>query len=265
MDNRAIGFFDSGIGGLSVLNQAIKIFPRENFIYYADIDNVPYGIKTNNEILKYVEGAIKFLINQDVKAIVIACNTATSVCIDKLRNKYKLPIVGMEPAVKLAIKNNYKKRILLIATSVTVREKKLNKLLEVIDVRKKVDLIPMSGLVDFAEREEFETENVEKYLKEEFDKLDLYNYSQIILGCTHFNYFMPVIKKIVPSDIKLLDGNEGTIKRLYQVLEENNILGNNKEPYIEYFFSGRQLQDKKNLDKINRLHNRLNNIRKCIE
>lgn len=264
MDNRAIGFFDSGIGGLSVLHQAIKIFPRENFIYYADTDNVPYGIKNNNEIMGYVENAIKFLIKQDVKAIVIACNTATAVCINKLRNKYKLPIVGMEPAVKLAIKSNYKKRILLIATSVTVREKKLHNLLKVIDVRKKVDLIPMSGLVEFAEIEEFDTENVEKYLEKEFNKFNLNNYSQIILGCTHFNYFIPVIKKLVPSNIKLLDGNEGTIKRVYHVLEENNMLGNSKEAYVKYFFSGRLIQNKQDLEKINRLHNRLNMIIKCI-
>ena len=241
MDNRPIGIFDSGMGGLSVLHQAIKSLPNENYLYYADTDNVPYGLKSNSQIKQYVDDAVEFMIKNDVKAIVIACNTATSVDIEYLRKKYTLPIVGIEPAVKPAIRINKDKRIMLIATPVTVREKKLKNLLQELDKDNK---------------EEFDTLNVEKYLKEEFKKFNLNNYSEIVLGCTHFNYFKQVIRKIFPEHIRILDGSKGTINRLANLLREKNLMGNNKTQ-IEYYFSGRKVEDKKTLNKIERLHKRL--------
>ena len=158
MNNRPIGFFDSGMGGLSVLHQAIKILPYEKYIYYADTDNVPYGLKTNEQINEYVENAVKYMMTQNVKAVVIACNTATSVAVENLRKKYDLPIIGIEPAVKPAIKLNKEKRVLLIATPVTVREEKLKKLLNEVDKENKIDLKALPNLVKFAENEEFDAQ-----------------------------------------------------------------------------------------------------------
>ena len=105
MNNNPIGVFDSGIGGLSVLRQIIKLLPNEKYIYYADTDNVPYGLKTKEQILEYVENAIDFLNSKKVKAIVVACNTATSVAIKDVRHDYNIPIIGIEPAIKPAIEN----------------------------------------------------------------------------------------------------------------------------------------------------------------
>ena len=207
MDNRQIGIFDSGIGGLSVLHQALKSLPNENYLYFADVDNVPYGLKTNKQIKEYVNSAAQFMINKNVKAIVIACNTATSVDIEELRQKYTIPIIGIEPAVKPAINLNKDKRILLIATPVTVREEKLKKLLEKIDKEKKVDLIALPGLVKYAEKEEFVSKELEDYLNKEFIGLDLNNYSELVLGCTHFNYFKDTFRKIFPNEIKKNDDN----------------------------------------------------------
>ena len=260
MDNRPIGFFDSGMGGLSVLHHAIKILPNENYIYYADTDNVPYGIKTNNQIKKYVDDAVKFMINKNVKTIVIACNTATSVEIEGLRKKYTIPIIGIEPAVKPAIKINKEKRIMLIATPVTVREEKLKKLLQEVDKENKVDLLALPRLVEFAEREEFESNSVEEYLRQEFKELNLNNYSELVLGCTHFNYFKPIFKKIFDNNINILDGNIGIINRLKSVLSENELLGNTKTINIEYYYSGRLVNNQKELNKIERLHNRLEDV-----
>ena len=257
MNNKKIAIFDSGMGGLSVLHQAIKTIPNEKYIYYADIDNVPYGSKTNNQIKEYVENSVKFLIKKDVKAIVIACNTATSVEIDSLRKKYTLPIIGIEPAVKSAIKINKEKRIMLIATPVTIREEKLNKLLNEVDKEKKIDLIALPELVKFAENEEFDSKEVEDYLRREFMNINLNNYSELVLGCTHFNYFKRIFKKIFLNNINIIDGNEGIINRLKTILEVNNILENEEKGNVEYYFSGRLVTDKYNLDKIQRLHNRL--------
>ena len=257
MDNRPIGIFDSGMGGLSVLHQAIISLPQENYLYYADTDNVPYGLKTNKQIREYVEHAVEFLVKKQVKAIIIACNTATSIDIENLRKIYSLPIVGIEPAVKPAVRINIEKRIMLIATPVTVRENKLKNLLKEVDKDNKVDLVALPGLVKFAEREEFDTLEVENYLRKELEKFDLRNYSEIVLGCTHFNYFKPILRKIFPEHIRLLDGNKGTINRLVALLRENNLLGNKEKLQVEYYFSGRKVEDKEMLNKIERLHQRL--------
>ena len=256
MDNRPIGMFDSGMGGISVLHQAMISLPKESYLYYADTDNVPYGLKTNQQIKEYVDDAVEFMVKKQVKAIVIACNTATSIDIESLRKRYTLPIVGIEPAVKPAIRINKEKRIMLIATPVTVREKKLKKLLEEVDKNNKVDLVELPELVKFAENEEFDTLEVEHYLKEELEKFNLRNYSEIVLGCTHFNYFKPVIRKVFPEHIRILDGSKGTINRLANLLRENNILGE-KEGKIEYYFSGRKVNKIEELNKIERLHQRL--------
>ena len=262
MNNRPIGIFDSGMGGLSVLHQAIKVLPNENYIYYADVDNVPYGLKTKEQIKECVDKAVEYMINKNVKAIVIACNTATSVDIEELRQKYTIPIIGIEPAVKPAIKLNKDKRILLIATPVTIREEKLQKLLKEEDKENKVDLKALPNLVKFAENEEFENEEVENYLKYEFGDLNLENYSQLILGCTHFNYFKPTFKKIFNNNIDILDGNIGIVNRLKSVLGENELIGNQEKAIIEYYYSGRLVKKRKELDKIERLHKRLEEVHK---
>lgn len=262
MNNRPIGIFDSGMGGLSVLHQAIKVLPNENYIYYADVDNVPYGLKTNEQIKEYVDKAVKYLIAKNVKAVVIACNTATSVTVEDLRKKYDIPIIGIEPAVKPAIKLNKDKRILLIATPVTIREEKLQKLLKEEDKENKVDLKALPNLVKFAENEEFENEEVENYLKYEFSDLNLENYSELVLGCTHFNYFKPTFKKIFNDNIDILDGNIGIVNRLKSVLGENELIGNQEKAIIEYYYSGKLVKERKELDKIKRLHKRLEEVHK---
>ncbi len=151
MNNKPIGVFDSGIGGLTVLKEIIKILPNEEFIYYADTDNVPYGIKPKEEVKEYINQAVKFLIDKDVKAIVIACNTATSIAINDLRKKYSLPIIGIEPAAKPAIENRGQKKVLIMATPTTIREEKLHNSLKKFSAEEFVDLIAMPKLVEFAE------------------------------------------------------------------------------------------------------------------
>ena len=126
-----IGFFDSGIGGITVLNEAIKQLPNEDYIYFADTDNTPYGVKPKDEVKKYILAAIDFIYAKGVDAIVIACNTATSIAIEDLREKYNIPILGMEPAVKPAIEKNHStnKRVLVTATPLTLKEEKLKNLM----------------------------------------------------------------------------------------------------------------------------------------
>lgn len=256
-----IGFFDSGIGGLSVLHHAMKALPEEEYLFYMDSDHVPYGEKTKEEIIDYVTEAVRFMVDHDCKAVVIACNTATAVAASLLREKFDLPIIGIEPAVKPAVENSEDKRVLVIATPVTVREEKLKLLIDRVDEEHQVDLLALPKLVRFAEDMQFESEECYQYLKQELGKYPLENYADLVLGCTHYNYFKNVYRKIIPEDMSIIDGNEGTVKQLRRVLEQHNLLENNT-CNVTYYKSGREITDQKELDRMDSLHERLEQMSK---
>ena len=256
-----IGILDSGIGGLTVLHQALLTLPKEDFIYYADTDHVPYGTKKREEIIRYVDQAVEFLVGKGVKAIVIACNTATSTAIDYVRRKYTLPILGMEPAVKPAVANSNGKRVMVIATPITVKEEKLRNLIEQVDDNHRVDLLALPGLVRFAEAGLFEGDEVELYLRQELGTYKLENYSALILGCTHFNYFKDSYRKIFPSTVDFIDGSVGTVNYLKKILEERKQLENN-HGNVEYYVSGRPVYREEELKRMSMLHERLDKMMK---
>lgn len=251
-----IGFFDSGIGGLSVLKKALIELPNENYFYYADLEHVPYGTKSINEVRKYVFNAIKFLSDLNIKALVVACNTATSISINELRKSFRFPIIGMEPAIKPALLNrrDKNKRILVLGTPITLKEKKLKNLM--IDLNaNNVDLLALPELVMFAEKMVFDTFFIKDYILEKFSSLDLSQYESIVLGCTHFIFYKNIMKEFIPEEIQLIDGNTGTIKQLIRVLKQNNLL--NLEPYnktkITFFSSGKKICDTNILNNFNKL------------
>ena len=249
MNNNPIGVFDSGIGGLTVLKKIVETLPNEKYIYYADTDNVPYGTKPKEEVKKYINEAVNFLISKEVKAIVIACNTATSIAVKELREKYTIPIIGIEPAAKPAVENRGNKKVLIMATPTTIKEEKLKYLLERLEAEQYVDLIAMPKLVEFAENKEFESNNVKAYIKEQLKEFNLEDYSELVLGCTHFPFFKNILSKIFPEGTQIIDGSKGVAKRLKNVLEENNLLGNNQLE-IEYYYSGRLAENKKELNEL---------------
>lgn len=255
-----IAFFDSGIGGLSVLHHAMKILPNEEFIFFADEDNVPYGVKTREQVLGYVEDAFKFLIAQNVGAIVVACNTATSAAVRAMRAKYSLPIVGMEPAIKMALDLYPNKKFLVAATEITITGKKLSALIERLNAENFAELKALSQLVEFAERMEFNSAEVEKYLREEFAPYDFENFSSVVLGCTHFNYFKDTMKKILPPHIKFLDGNAGTLNYLIKLANLRVDAESKKIPHVEYFYSGRQVTSEKELARLEKYLRRLDDM-----
>lgn len=237
-----IAFFDSGIGGLTVLHQAMRKMPQEDYLYYADTDHVPYGRKTKHQIRQYVQEAVDFIAAQDVKALVVACNTATSVAIKDLRARYSFPILGMEPAVKPAVSDTRcTKRILVTATPVTIREEKLKNLLHQVDQNHQVDLLPLPKLVEFAETSSFNDGQAEAYLREVLAPYDMDRYCTVVLGCTHFNYFKDSFHKILPGEITMLDGSSGTVNNLYHVLEQRGLLesGSGK---VDYYTSSRSAE-----------------------
>lgn len=249
MNNEPIGIFDSGIGGLTVLKRIIEILPNEKYIYYADTDNVPYGTKPKEEVKKYIKEAVEFLISKNVKAIVVACNTATSIAINNLRKTYDVPIVGIEPAAKPAVENRGGKRVLIMATPTTIKEEKLHCLLEKLNAQEDVDLIAMPKLVEFAESREFTSDKVKQYIIEELKQYNLKDYSELVLGCTHFPFFRKVLSDIFPKETQIIDGSIGVANRLKNVLEEQGLIGDNKLE-IEYYYSGKLVQNAKELNEL---------------
>lgn len=264
-DEMKIGIFDSGIGGLSVLHLALKYLPEEKYIYYADEEHVPYGEKTKEQIITYVNDAVQFMLKQGVDAIVIACNTATSAAIEEVRSRYTIPIVGMEPAIKKAIDTYGDKRVLVAATPVTVRGEKMKCLMEKVDKEHLVDLVPLPKLVRYAEQGIFESDEVTQYLQEEFSAYKLEDYASLVLGCTHFNYFKSSFRKVLPEWIHFVDGNEGTVRRLMYDIEALNFMEMNEtqsklertmkneqenKTQSEYYYSGVKVTDQEELTRI---------------
>ena len=244
-----IAVFDSGMGGLSVLHHAMKVLPHEQFVFYADEDHVPYGTKSTAEVQKFVGEAFDFLLKQDVKAIVVACNTATSVAVAEMRRRYDLPIIGMEPAAKKALDMDGEHRVLVVATPVTVKGNKMKVLIEHVDKQHLVDLHPLPRLVEYAEQQEFNSQAVLDYLGRELSPYDFSEYSSLVLGCTHFNYFKDTFRELLPEHVSLVDGNAGTVRELIRRLKERNLL-EKQTPSIEYYYSGRRVQDKEELHRL---------------
>lgn len=228
--NNPIGFFDSGVGGLSVLREAISIMPNEDFIYFGDSKNAPYGIKELDEVKNLTLDAVDFLLNKNAKAIVIACNTATSAAIEDIRNKYKdITIIGIEPALKPAIELNGKGRIIIMATPMTLREKKFKLLMDKYNDEDRIVSMPCAGLVEFIEQGILEGNQLEDYLKEKFTPYLCKEISSIVLGCTHYPFVKKALSNVVGSDIPLIDGGLGTAQELRRKLVEKDILNGSKE------------------------------------
>ncbi|WP_298051863.1 glutamate racemase [uncultured Campylobacter sp.] len=207
-----IAFFDSGIGGLSVLAEALRRFSGAGFLYFADEDHVPYGTKSRAEIVRLSLDAVGFLVAHGADAVVVACNTATSAAISELRGAFSVPVIGMEPAVKLAADSFGARPTLLIATPLTIAGEKLARLVGRLECE--TWSLPLPRLVEFAQDLEFDSPAVRAYLQGELAKFELERLSSLVLGCTHFNYFKDVLREILPPHVRIIDGIGGTLNRL---------------------------------------------------
>lgn len=222
MKNNKIGVFDSGIGGLTVLKELRKLLPNESFIYYADSKNNPYGEKSDEELMKIVTNIVDYLISKDVKLIVIACNTATTRCINRLRKLYpNMIFVGTEPAIKVACDKNFK-NTLVMATPGTVKSERVR---ELITSNKRenqnITLLSCKGLADAIESND--KKRIDSVLHNLLDDYKNKNIDSIVLGCTHYPHIKKNISALFPNS-KLIDGNKGVSRQVKRQLESNNLL-----------------------------------------
>ncbi len=241
----SIGFFDSGMGGITVLKEALKLLPDEDYIYYADTRHVPYGEKSKTEVRQHILEAAEIIADLGVKALVVACNTATSIAIKDLRAKYSFPVIGMEPAVKPAVSHNKTsgKRVLVFATSLTLAETKFHDLVTAVDRDNIVDCLPLPELVIYAENMQFDSEVIIPCLRRKLSGYDIENYGTIVLGCTHFPLFLDSFRRIFPENVEIIDGAAGTIKHLSHILHQTGNMGMGRGN-VSFYSSGNNAKDR---------------------
>lgn len=225
MNSKPIAVFDSGLGGISVLRRLIQVLPEENFLYFGDSANAPYGSRPTEEIRSLTLENADRLFSHGAKALVVACNTATSAAIDTLRERYpNRIIIGIEPALKLAVSRHPNGRILVMATDATLREKKFATLMERFGEHCEILKCPCPELVEFVERGELEGEALQKVLKAELQAHLTPAPDAIVLGCTHFPFLQAEIRRVVGETPEILDGSDGTAKETKRRLSEAGLL-----------------------------------------
>lgn len=217
-----VGVFDSGIGGLSVLRELEKILPNEDFYYYGDSLNNPYGEKSDEELFEITSGVVDYLVNKGCRVIVIACNTATTRCMKYLREKYKDVIfVGTVPAIKVACDRDFK-NTLVMATPATIESERTMELIRD-NIRKdqNIYLVACPGLANAIE--DNDQEKIKEILKDTFREYKDKEIDSIVLGCTHYPFIKEDILKEMPGVI-LLDGSRGVAMEVKRQLENNGLL-----------------------------------------
>ena len=228
--NLPIAVFDSGMGGITVLKELIKVLPNENFIYYGDTANAPFGVKSAFEVRELTFSVYEKLKDRGIKAFVIACNTATSVAVAQLREKYPNDIiVGVEPALKPAALCSKNPNVAVLATPLTLKEEKFASLLGRYSSQARVIPFACPGLVEFVERGEIEGERIESFLCELLAPLKNENLDAIVLGCTHYPFLKGLISKILGENVLVFDGSVGTALQTKRRLEEANLLSDDIE------------------------------------
>lgn len=241
MNNNPIGIFDSGIGGTSVWKETNILLPNEDTIYLADSKNAPYGVKSQEEILQLSIKNTELLLNKGCKLIVVACNTATTNAIDYLRKNYNVPFIGIEPAIKPAALQSQSKKVGILATRGTLSSSLFHSTsenhtsgIQVLE-QEGIGLVPLieAGKVTSKETEELLIAYLKPMLDEGIDYL--------VLGCTHYPYLIPVLKKLLPKHVKIIDSGEAVAKQTKSILEKNNLENLSEEKGIHQFYTNAEV------------------------
>ena len=245
MDNRPIGIFDSGVGGLSVLIELRRLLPSENFVFLADQKNVPYGEKTKDQLEELTSRIARFLINQGAKLIVVACNTATCYAIDALRRDFPVQFVGTVPAIKPAALATKTGVIGLIATPATAASQYVKDLSAQHAVGKKVIVIGCRGLEDLVEQGDLAAPEIKKLLEKYLEPIELAGADQLVLGCTHYPFLRKTIGEILGPGVAILDSGIAIAHRTLILLDEHGLANSGRAARassrlgrIEYFTTG---------------------------
>ncbi len=236
MDDRPVGMFDSGVGGVSTLIAATREMPGENFVYYGDTGNAPYGTKTRDEIIALSRRCVEILLDHGAKAVVIACNTATGAAAETLRAQYDFPIIGIEPAIKPASLLRAGGVVLSFATPLTISSEKYHRLEALYG--EGVESLPCPGLMEFVERGEIDSPALDDYIERLLAPYRRRTIDAVVLGCTHYVFLREKIAAHLPAGTPLVDGNEGTAKQLRRRLAASGLLSARDAGSVRFLTSG---------------------------
>ena len=222
-DTRPIGLFDSGIGGTSIWRSVHELLPNENTLFIGDSANAPYGQKSKEEIIALSKKNVEWLLNQNAKIIIVACNTATTNAITELRATYNIPIIGIEPAIKPAALNSKSGKVGVLATQGTLLSKKYS---EAQTQYPDITFINQIGyrIVQIIEEGGLYSEELKDLLHLYLDPMIAANIDYLVLGCTHYPYLTPILKNILPSSVTIIDSGAAVAKRTLKILKDNKLL-----------------------------------------
>ncbi|MBC5835702.1 glutamate racemase [Flavobacterium sp. F372] len=222
-----IGLFDSGVGGTSIWKEVHALLPNESTIYLADSKNAPYGQKTQEEIIELSKKNTEFLLKNNCKLIIVACNTATTNAIKALRASYDVPFIGIEPAIKPAALHSKTQKIGILATQGTLNSELFHQTVALYSDVKVVEQIGFD-LVKLIENGEMYSKKMILLLEEYLLPMVAQDIDYLVLGCTHYPYLIPQIQKIIPKHIKIIDSGEAVAKQTKNILEINNLFNTSK-------------------------------------
>jgi glutamate racemase len=235
-NSNPIGLFDSGIGGTSIWKAIHELLPNEDTLYLADSKNAPYGQKSKDEIIELSIKNTEYLLNLNCKIIVVACNTATTNAIKELRAKYDVPFIGIEPAIKPAALHSQKHIIGILATQGTLNSELFHQTVEKYQDTKIIEQIG-HGLVPLIENGQLHSKEMERLLHLYLEPMIASNIDYLVLGCSHYPYLIPQIKKILPQDIKIIDSGEAVARQTKNVLTEKKALNNSIQKGKAIFYT----------------------------
>lgn len=235
MNTGPIGIFDSGIGGTSIWREINKLLPNESTIYLADSKNAPYGERPPKQILELSIKNIELLIKQRSKLIVVACNTATTNAIKELREIYDISIIGIEPAIKPAALNSRTKKVGVLATKGTLASSLFHSTSD--NHANGIQILEQegTGLVELIEKGELDSPTTKVLLERYLGPMLKAGIDQLVLGCTHYPYLTPLLKDILPPEVKILDSGEGVARQTKNVLERHHLL-DQEDKIAEHLF-----------------------------
>lgn len=229
-----IGLFDSGVGGTSIWSEIHQLLPNESTIYLADSKNAPYGQKSKDEIIHLSIKNTEYLLNQNSKLIVVACNTATTNAIKELRAKYDIPFIGIEPALKPAANNSKTQVIGILATKGTLNSELFNKAVELYQDTTIIEQIG-HGLVQLIEDGAINSPEMFELLKSYLSPMIEANIDYLVLGCSHYPYLIPQIKKILPPHVKIIDSGEAVARQTQNILKDKVGFNTSSKSYTNFY------------------------------
>lgn len=237
MDNRPIGIFDSGIGGTSIWKEIQKMLPYESCIYLADSKHAPYGEKSKNEIIDLSVKNTEYLLQKGCKIVVVACNTATTIAIQYLRDNYDIPFIGIEPAIKPASLKSQTKVIGILATKGTLSSDLFQETSSLYAQGIKVIEKEGKGIVQLIESGALQSSKMTELLNDYLNPMIEENIDHLVLGCSHYPYLIPLLKEMLPHSVKIIDSGMAVAKQTKAILSQKNMLSNDENEAYHQFYT----------------------------